>query len=42
MTLTFQAKAAGEATLSINRAMLKNASMETIPAGGSQAIVTVH
>ena len=42
MTLTFQAKAPGEATLSINRAVLKNASMQNIPAGGSQAIVTVH
>ncbi len=41
-TLTFQAKAPGQATLSINRAMLKNASMQNIPAGGSQAIVTVH
>ena len=42
MTLTFQAKAPGEATLSINRAVLKNASMQNIPAGGSQAFVTVH
>ncbi|HVP55480.1 MAG TPA: cohesin domain-containing protein [Candidatus Eisenbacteria bacterium] len=41
-TLTFQAKAPGQATLTINRAMLKNASMQTIPAGGSQAIITVH
>jgi general secretion pathway protein D len=41
-TLTFQAKAAGQATLSINRAQLKNASMQTMPATGSQAIVTVH
>jgi general secretion pathway protein D len=41
-TLTFQAKAPGQATLSINRAMLKNATMQTIPAGGSQAIITVH
>jgi general secretion pathway protein D len=41
-TLTFQAKAPGQATLSINRASLKNASMQNIPAGGSQAIVTVH
>jgi general secretion pathway protein D len=41
-TLTFQAKAPGQATLSINRASLKNASMQSIPAGGSQAIVTVH
>jgi general secretion pathway protein D len=41
-TLTFQAKAPGEATLSINRAILKNSSMQNIPAGGSQAIVTVH
>ena len=41
-TLTFQAKAPGQATLSINRATLKNASMQSVPAGGSQAIVTVH
>jgi general secretion pathway protein D len=41
-TLTFQAKAPGQATLSINRATLKNASMQNIPAGGSQAIITVH
>jgi general secretion pathway protein D len=41
-TLTFQAKAPGDATLSINRATLKNASMQNIPAGGSQAIITVH
>jgi general secretion pathway protein D len=41
-TLTFQAKSPGEATLSINRASLKNASMQSIPAGGSQAIITVH
>ncbi len=41
-TLTFQAKSAGQATLSINRAMLKNASMQNIAASGSQAIVTVH
>jgi len=41
-TLTFQARAPGSATLSINRAMVKNASMENVPASGSQAIVTVH
>ncbi len=41
-TLTFQAKAAGQSTLSINRAQLKNAAMQTMPASGSQAIVTVH
>jgi general secretion pathway protein D len=41
-TLTFQAKAAGQSTLNINRAQLKNATMQTMPATGSQAIVTVH
>jgi general secretion pathway protein D len=41
-TLTFQAKAPGQATLNISRAMLKNASMQNIPASGSQAIITVH
>jgi general secretion pathway protein D len=41
-TLTFQAKAPGQATLNIDRATLKNGSMQNIPAGGSQAIITVH
>jgi general secretion pathway protein D len=41
-TLTFQAKAPGQATLSINRATLKNASMQNIPASGAQSIITVH
>jgi len=41
-TLTFQARAPGQATLSINRAMVKNASMQNVPASGSQALVTVH
>ena len=41
-TLTFQARAPGQATLSINRATVKNASMQNVPASGSQAIVTVH
>jgi general secretion pathway protein D len=41
-TLTFQAKAPGQANLSINRATLKNANMQSLPASGSQAIVTVH
>jgi general secretion pathway protein D len=41
-TLTFQARAPGQATLSINRAMVKNAAMQIVPASGSQAIVTVH
>jgi general secretion pathway protein D len=41
-TITFQARAPGQATLSINRASLKNAAMQNMPASGSQAIVTVH
>ena len=41
-TITFQAKAPGQATLSVNRAAVKNASMQNVPASGSQAIVTVH
>lgn len=41
-TLTFQAKSPGQATLSINRAMVKNAALQTIPATGSQAMITVH
>ena len=41
-TVTFQARAPGQATLSINRASLKNSAMQNMPASGSQAIVTVH
>jgi general secretion pathway protein D len=41
-TLTFQARAPGQSTLAINRAVLKNAAMQNTPATGSQAIVTVH
>jgi general secretion pathway protein D len=41
-TITFQARAPGQATLSINRANLKNAAQQNTPASGSQAIVTVH
>ncbi len=41
-TLTFQARAPGQATLSINRANLKNAAQQSTPASGSQAIITVH
>jgi general secretion pathway protein D len=41
-TLTFQARAPGQSTLAINRAVLKNAAMQNSPATGSQAIVTVH
>ncbi|MGC2111618.1 MAG: cohesin domain-containing protein [Candidatus Korobacteraceae bacterium] len=41
-TLTFQARAPGQSTLSINRAMIKNTGNQTVPAGGSQAIVTIH
>jgi general secretion pathway protein D len=41
-TLTFQAKAPGQGTLAINRAMLRDASMSAIPAGGSQAVITVR
>lgn len=41
-TLTFQAKAPGQGTLAINRAMLRDASMAAIPAGGSQAVITVR
>lgn len=41
-TLTFQARAPGQSTLSINRASLKSATGQSTPASGSQAIVTVH
>ena len=41
-TLTFRASGPGQSTLSINRANLKNAAMQSMAASGSQAIVTVH
>ncbi|HWR34462.1 MAG TPA: cohesin domain-containing protein [Clostridia bacterium] len=41
-TLTFQAKAPGQSTLSINRAMLRDSAMQTLPATGSQAVVTIR
>jgi general secretion pathway protein D len=41
-TLTFQAKAPGQGTLAINRAILRDATMAGINAGGSQAVVTVR
>jgi general secretion pathway protein D len=40
-TLTFLAKAPGQSTLTINRAQLRDPAMQSIPASGSQAIVTV-
>lgn len=41
-TLTFQARAPGQSTLSINRASIKNPAGQATPVSGSQAIVTVH
>ena len=41
-TLTFLAKAPGQGSLLINRAMLRDATMAAMPAGGSQAIVTIR
>jgi general secretion pathway protein D len=41
-TLTFQARAAGQSTLTINRANIKSPSGQVTSASGSQAIVTVH
>ena len=41
-TLTFQARAPGQSTLSINRASIKNAAGQMTPASGSQALITVH
>jgi general secretion pathway protein D len=41
-TLTFQAKAPGQGTLSINRALLRDATMASMPAGGSQAVITIR
>ncbi len=40
-TLTFLAKAAGQSTLTINRAQLRDPGMQQIAASGSQAIVTI-
>jgi general secretion pathway protein D len=41
-TLTFQAKAPGQGTLSINRALLRDATMASVSAGGSQAVITIR
>ena len=41
-TLTFQARAPGQSTLSINRANIKTPTGQVTAASGSQAIVTVH
>ena len=41
-TITFQARAPGQSTLSINRAGIKTATGQTTAASGAQAIVTVH
>ncbi|HTV65097.1 MAG TPA: cohesin domain-containing protein [Bryocella sp.] len=41
-TLTFQARAPGQSTISINHANLKNPAQQSTPASGSQAIITVH
>jgi general secretion pathway protein D len=40
-TLTFMAKAAGQSTLTINRAQLKDPAMQQIQASGSQAVINV-
>jgi len=40
-TLTFQAKQPGQSTLSIQRAMLRDPEMQSLPASGSQAAVTI-
>jgi len=40
-TLTFMAKAAGQSTLTINRAQLRDPAMQSLPASGSQAIVNI-
>jgi general secretion pathway protein D len=41
-TLTFLAKAPGQSTLNIDRAVLRDGGMQTMPAQGSQAVVTVR
>jgi general secretion pathway protein D len=42
VTLTFLAKAQGQATLAIIRPGARNSSGQVLPASGSQATVTVH
>jgi len=41
-TLTFIAKAAGQGTLAINRSVLRDPAMNSMPASGSQAVVTIR
>lgn len=41
-TLTFQAKAAGDATISINRPMVRNSKQQALPATGSQGVVHIQ
>jgi len=41
-TLTFLAKAPGQSTLNIDRAVLRDGGMQSMPAQGSQAVVTVR
>jgi general secretion pathway protein D len=41
-TLTFVAKAPGQGTLSVNRAVLRDPSMNSMPASGSQAVITIR
>jgi general secretion pathway protein D len=40
-TLTFMAKAAGQSSLTISRAQLRDPAMQAMPASGSQAVVNV-
>jgi general secretion pathway protein D len=41
-TLTFIAKAPGQGTLAINRSVLRDPAMNSMPASGSQAVVTIR
>ncbi len=41
-TLTFQARAPGQSTLNIDRAMLRDGGMQPMQAQGSQAVVTIR
>ncbi|HEX3436095.1 MAG TPA: cohesin domain-containing protein [Pseudacidobacterium sp.] len=42
VVLTFQAKAAGDASIAITRPVVRNSAQQTVPAMGSQAIVHVQ
>jgi len=42
VVLTFQAKAAGDASVAITRPVVRNSAQQALPANGSQAVVHVQ